>query len=123
MSTNIDKDGNGYLTNDEIAAVTTIGSYDMTSFAVTDSGLSNYKVADLTGIATFTNLTMLVAQNSNIEELNISSNTALRSIDLRGNPKFDISYSKPSNGTIQLVVSTSEGITDVGEGIDLVQHD
>jgi Leucine-rich repeat (LRR) protein len=67
VSTNLDKNGDGWLLPSEIAAVTEIN-------------VDNKGIADLTGIEYFTNLTSLICCRNNLTTLDVSKNILLRHI-------------------------------------------
>lgn len=74
----IDTDGNGKLSEEEIAAVTEIRI----------SPESHGLVADLTGIEHFTNLETLVCTGQELTAVDLSKNTKLKTLDLSGNAKL-----------------------------------
>lgn len=67
VSTNLDKNGDGWLLPSEIAAVTEIN-------------VDNKGIADLTGIEYFTNLTSLICCRNDLTTLDVSKNILLRHI-------------------------------------------
>ena len=67
VSTNLDKNGDGWLMPSEIAAVTEIN-------------VDNKGIADLTGIEYFTNLTSLICCRNDLTTLDVSKNILLRHI-------------------------------------------
>ncbi len=67
VSTNLDKNGDGWLMPSEIAAATEIN-------------VDNKGIADLTGIEYFTNLTSLICCRNNLTTLDVSKNILLRHI-------------------------------------------
>ena len=64
VKSSFDKDGDGVLSAEEIAAVTKIDVYDM-------------GISDLTGIEYFTDLAFLNCNKNNLTALDVSNNTAL----------------------------------------------
>lgn len=69
VSANFDTDGSGYLSDEEIAAVSAIDVHH----AADDTG----KIASLKGVEHFTALTQLICAGNMLTELDISANTAL----------------------------------------------
>ncbi|MBP5655313.1 MAG: leucine-rich repeat domain-containing protein [Clostridiales bacterium] len=76
----IDTDHNGFLTPEEIEAVTAI---DVRKLGITD----------LTGIEIFTNLEKLDCSSNNIKSLDVSGNTALKELDCSKNGMTDLDVS------------------------------
>ena len=70
--TKFDKDGNGYLSNAEIAAVKSIS-------------VSNKGISSLKGIELFTALEELVCDNNNLTTLDLSKNVSLKSLHCSNN--------------------------------------
>ena len=94
VSTNFDPDGSGYLSDDVIAAVTSI---DVSGTATVDGG-----VTSLVGVEHFTALERLYCSyNSGLTEINVSNNTALEYLDC--------SYT----GITSLDVSNNTALTDL----------
>ena len=114
VQSTFDADRDGYLSRSEAAAVTEIGSYDEESYEVADQGVSHLSIASLKGIEFFPNLTMLVAQGNDIEELDISGNPRLLKIDMRVNPAFDLKYSE-QNAEAQVLVNDGAHVVAGGD--------
>lgn len=74
-----DLDSDGSLSQDEVDAVTQIGSTEG------DDGLSGRGVSSLDGIEHFTNLTTLVCVNNSITSLDLSQNVNLQQVDCSNN--------------------------------------
>ena len=120
VSTYIDTDADGYLSESEIVAVRAIGAYDHNSYNVTDPGVSDSGITTLRGIENFYKLESLVAADNQITDLDISGNPALRYIDMRGNESFSIGYSKANSGAQLLVGDDFKSSGDVSE-LDIVK--
>ena len=73
-----DKDDDGVLSTEEIAAVTEMTLIDYISH-------SKIEVSDLKGIEYFTNLELLDCHTQNLKELDLSRNTSLKALDCREN--------------------------------------
>ena len=73
-----DKDDDGVLSTEEIAAVTEMTLFDYISH-------SKIEVSDLKGIEYFTNLELLDCHTQNLKELDLSRNTSLKALDCREN--------------------------------------
>ncbi len=73
-----DKDDDGVLSTEEIAAVTEMTLFDYISH-------SKIEVSDLKGIEYFTNLEYLGCHAQNLKELDLSRNTSLKTLDCRQN--------------------------------------
>lgn len=108
----IDTDRDGCLSVPETDAVTKIGEYDAASFEVIEQGVSQRSIDSLEGIEYFPQLSMLVAENNNISELDISRNPRLLCIDMRGNPHFDLRYSQQNEQAQVLVDGDAQVVTD-----------
>ena len=72
VSNNLDTNGDGYLNNEEIAAVKTIN-------------VNNQDIYDLKGIEFFTALTTLNCRFTKMTAIDVSQNTALTDLDCRNN--------------------------------------
>ena len=79
--TSIDKDANGYLSDEEIAAVTQLK-------------VSKKNIASLKGIEFFTALTVLDCENNQLTTLDLSKNTALEELYCYGNQLTSLDVSK-----------------------------
>jgi hypothetical protein len=108
---NLDTDQDGRLGRSERNAVTEIGSYDFNDrdyFEVYDEGISGLGITSLDGLEVFPNLQMVVAQDNDIEVLDVSKLTSLDYLDVRGNidsegdREFAIN-SLPANDGLQIV--------------------
>ena len=82
----IDKDGNGYLSTEEIAAVKTID-------------VNNQSIADLTGIEYFTALEQLYCQGNPLKSLDVSKNTKLKGLYSYYNELTELDVSENINLT------------------------
>lgn len=108
-----DLDGDGFLSSGEAGAVVHIGLYNKDTHEVGDQGVSGRGIKSLEGIEHFPNLEMLVAQNNAIEKLDLSGNPLLLYIDLRGNPRFELTYS-PENKDAHVLVDEDALVTGAG---------
>lgn len=111
VTDNLDSNEDGYLSTRERESVSEIGSYDPETFSVEEEGVSNLGISSLKGLEFFPNLESLVAQNNDITTLDISENTALLYIDLRGNPEFQVEYSKNNQ---EAQVLSQDGYIEIG---------
>ncbi len=119
VESRIDLNSDGYLSNDEIAAVKAIGRYDQKTYAVTETGLANAGVRSLEGMNVFYNLESIVASGNEITDFDMSGNKSLRYVDLRDNPSFSIGYTE-SNAGAQLLVSENYDFWGDTGGLDIV---
>ncbi|MDE6762859.1 MAG: hypothetical protein K2J73_04185 [Oscillospiraceae bacterium] len=81
ISETFDTDNNGSLSDEEIANVNTIYVYKK-------------NIADLTGIAFFTDLEALMCSNNNLTSLNVSKNTALMVLECNNNQLTELDLSQ-----------------------------
>lgn len=98
-SNKIDKDGNGTLTDEEIASVTSLA-------------VNGKKIASLKGVEFFTALTELKCHNNQLTSLDLSKNTALTTLwcyqnQIRGDEMNALIASLPSvtGGTLRITYS------------------
>ena len=98
-SNKIDKDGNGTLTDEEIASVTSLA-------------VNGKKIASLKGVEFFTALTELKCHNNQLTSLDLSKNTALTTLwcyqnQIRGDEMNALIASLPSvtEGTLRITYS------------------
>ncbi len=131
----IDTDGDGILTKSEWEAVTEINI---------DGGYNGVKIADLTGIEYFPNLTKLNCSGNTLTKLDVSANTKLEELSCSNqeltvhvasatDPKwsFDLStliedWSKVSNVRVQNAVLENDGKTvswENGAKNPIIQYD
>lgn len=83
VSTYLDYDGNGYLSNEEIQATTLM---DVSGFLEAEFGEDTFvEIADLTGIEYFTALKTLRIGGIGLESLDVSTLLALESLTCQGN--------------------------------------
>ncbi len=78
LSANVDSSADGFLSPEEIAAVTEIVLMDMEMMVPVG-------VSDLTGLSLFTNLEHLNCASNGLTSLDVSANTALKQLDCRNN--------------------------------------
>ena len=81
VSENCDTDGDGFLTDAEIAAVTELNLYGL-------------EIKDLTGVACFTSLTRLNCTSNQLTALDVSENTALTSLWCNMNQLTELDVSR-----------------------------
>lgn len=96
LSENIDSDGNGILSSDEINNTTKINIFEK------DADGNKYEVKDTTGLQYFTEITTLDCYMCGLEKIDISSNTKLQSVNLAEN---NLTYIDVSNCTNILNIS------------------
>lgn len=119
VASHIDLNSDGYLSNDEIAAVKAIGRYDQGTYTVTEAGLANAGVRSLEGMKVFYNLESIVVSGNEITDFDMSGNKSLRYVDLRDNPSFSIGYTESNSGAQLLVSENYDFWGDTG-GLDIV---
>ncbi len=95
----LDTDGNGYLNDSEIAAVT-------------EMHLGGRGISDLTGIEYFTALVTLSVESNNLTTLDISKNTALQILDCQNNQLAALDVSK-NTALKSLSISGTNTITQI----------
>ena len=81
VSDTFDTNGNGYLSKDELAAVTKIEVY-------------NKDIYDLTGVEYFTDIELLNCANDKVTKLDVSRNTKLKELALPNNQLTSLDISK-----------------------------
>lgn len=67
------------------ALQTALGATSVEATSVTSLDLSNQGITDITGIANFTELTELNISDNNVTEIDLRSNTALKTLEMRNN--------------------------------------
>ena len=118
VSENIDANNDGYLTPQERDAVTEIAN----------PGLSGKGVSDVTGIEYFSYLETLDLSNNSLNDVNLSRNTKLTSLDLRGNrhsdgAEFSFSLADDLEGEITVYVSSDSSIEGKTSKVKIVKAD
>lgn len=119
VARHVDLNADGYLSNDEIAAVKAIGRYDEGTYAITETGLANAGVRSVEGMSVFYNLESIVVSGNDITDFDMSGNKSLRYVDLRDNPSFAIGYTESNSGAQLLVSENYDFWGDTG-GLDIV---
>ena len=118
VSENIDANNDGYLTPQERDAVTEIAN----------PGLSGKGVSDVTGIEYFSYLETLDLSNNSLNDVNLSRNAKLTSLDLRGNrhsdgAEFSFSLADDLEGEITVYVSSDSSIEGKTSKVKIVKAD
>ena len=118
VSENIDVNNDGYLTPQERDAVTEIAN----------PGLSGKGVSDITGIEYFSYLETLDLSNNSLNDVNLSRNAKLTSLDLRGNShsdaaEFSFSLADDLEGEITVYVSSDSSIEGKTSKVKIVKVD
>ena len=118
VSKNIDANNDGYLTPQERDAVTEIAN----------PGLSGKGVSDVTGIEYFSYLETLDLSNNSLNDVNLSRNAKLTSLDLRGNrhsdgAEFSFSLADDLEGEITVYVSSDSSIEGKTSKVKIVKVD
>ena len=108
-----DKNGDGVLSDSEIATVSEIN---------VDSRITGAKISSLKGIEHFTALIKLTCYNNELTELDVSSNKALETLECSSNKVTELDLSKntalstldcASNQLTELDVSKNKALTDL----------
>ncbi len=95
-----DKNGDGYLSDKEIAAVTLID-------------VENKDISDMTGIELFTEITGLYCVSNNLEALDVSKNTKLEDISCSDNRLSSLDVSQNKNLGMLICMDNSLSSLDV----------
>lgn len=93
---NLDGDGDGFLSDAEIAAVTSLD-------------VSSEGIADLTGINLFHNLTTLLCKNNNLTSIDVSGLSQLTEIRYGGNNFLELDFR--ANTNLQIAHHSTNGET------------
>ena len=111
VSANCDTDGSGYLSAEEIAAVTTI--------VVEGTSNSPGSVSSLKGIEYFSKLSYLECSNNQLKSLDISQNLAIYGLECSGNQLKSLDVSK--NTALEYLSCDSNQLTslDVSKNTEL----
>ena len=118
VSENFDVNNDGYLTPQERDIVTEIAN----------PGLSGKGVSDVTGIEYFSYLETLDLSNNSLNDVNLSRNAKLTSLDLRGNrhsdgAEFSFSLADDLEGEITVYVSSDSSIEGKTSKVKIVKVD
>ena len=103
VSQSIDKNKDGYLSNEEIAAVKEITVYG--------GNESQGRISSLKGIECFTELEKLDCSFNQLPELDISQNTALKELDCVANLLTDLNTS--NNSALQVLWCSNNQLTSI----------
>lgn len=88
-----DADSDGFVSKEEAAAVTAIGSLNADG-SVADPGVSGMGIADLSIVSKFPQLEVLVCDNNELKSLDLGSNSHLKKISCRNNRLANIMVPK-----------------------------
>ena len=94
VKTVIDTDQDGYLSKEEIAAVTSI---DVSGGVTIEGDTTKTKISSLTGIETFTNITELNCSDNKLTNIDVSTLTKLESLDVSNNNITELNLNGLSN--------------------------
>lgn len=97
VAAHYDRDADGTLSSDELAAVEGIGRIDENTGEVIDPGVSALGIKSLEGMQYFVNLNTLVCPNNEIEYIDATKNKDLNYVDCTGNHQVvvDVFIEKP----------------------------
>ena len=117
VATNIDADDDGYLTPKERDSVTDLETLS----------LANLGVSDVEGVESFPYLEKLDLRGNSLDEVDVSKNTKLKTLDLRGNKhssgaQFSLLLPQ-SDETITVRVSSDSNISGDTDNVKIVKGD
>ena len=127
VAQNIDTNKDGFLTPRECDAVTSMGSVDEGTWKVEEPGLRYAGVSDIKGIELFPNLTTVNLSNNALGSVDLSSNTKLTQLDVRGcnqgtNENFKLTLPE-TESIITLIVESNARVDDNLDNVKVIKVD